>query len=67
MMNSGPLDRKILSILDTKGNVDTLELASEWKIDHQVVVGAVKSLEVLVPVFICCFGYMAMKLSRLFN
>lgn len=47
MMNSGPLDRKILSILDTKGNVDTLELASEWKIDHQVVVGAVKSLEVL--------------------
>ena len=41
MMNSGPLDRKILSILDTKGNVDTLELASEWKIDHQVVVGEV--------------------------
>ena len=46
-MNSEALDRRILSVLDTKGCVDSLELANEWKLDHQAVVGAVKSLQVL--------------------
>jgi hypothetical protein len=47
MSSTESLDRRILSVLDTKGNVDTLELAKEWKLDHQAIVGAVKSLEVL--------------------
>jgi hypothetical protein len=51
-MSSEALDRRILSILDTKGSVDTLELANEWKLDHQAVVGAVKSLQVLDEVSI---------------
>ncbi|XP_028404568.1 phenylalanine--tRNA ligase alpha subunit-like [Dendronephthya gigantea] len=46
-MSSEALDKKILSVLDTKSSVDTLELANEWKLDHQAVVGAVKSLQVL--------------------
>lgn len=47
MMNSELLDKKLLSVLDEKGNLDTLEVASKWKVDHQVLVGVVKSLEVL--------------------
>jgi hypothetical protein len=46
-MSSEALDRRILSVLDTKGSVDTLDLANEWKLDHQTVVGTVKSLQVL--------------------
>ena len=46
-MNFEALDKRILSELDKRGSVDTLELAIDWKLDHQVVVGAVKSLDVL--------------------
>ena len=46
-MNSETLDKRILSLLETKGIADTLELANDWKLDHQAVVGAVKSLQVL--------------------
>lgn len=49
-MSSEPLDRRILYLLDTKESVDSLELAGEWKLDHQVVVGAVKSLQALEDV-----------------
>ena len=46
-MNSEALDKRILLELDKKGSIDTLELAIDWKLDHQAVVGAVKSLDVL--------------------
>ncbi len=42
------LPEKILQRLSSSGDaVDSLSLASEWGLDHQKVVGAVKSLQCL--------------------
>ena len=37
---------KILSIIKEKGEVDTQMLAEEMKLDHQLIVGLIKSLEI---------------------
>ncbi|CAH0674171.1 unnamed protein product [Spodoptera exigua] len=41
------LNERILHYLDKNDKVDTIKLASEFKEDHQKIVGAVKSLEAL--------------------
>lgn len=39
------LQEQVLAYLETKEKVDTLDLASHFKVDHQKIVGAVKSIE----------------------
>lgn len=41
------LGEEILKIVDAKGEVDTLDLSSLLKQDHQKIIGAVKSLQSL--------------------
>lgn len=39
------LQEQILAYLNSHEKVDTLDLASHFKVDHQKIVGAVKSIE----------------------
>lgn len=39
------LHEQVLTYLETNEKVDTLDLASHFKVDHQKIVGAVKSIE----------------------
>lgn len=39
------LTEQILKYLDQHGNVDTLDLAAHFNVDHQKIVGALKSIE----------------------
>lgn len=41
------LQEEVLRIIDAKGEIDTLELATSLNQDHQKVIGAVKSLQAL--------------------
>lgn len=42
---SSDLNEKILEYLDRNGSVDTLDLAEHMQVDHQKIVGTVKSLQ----------------------
>ena len=46
----------VLQAVDESGEVDTLSLAKKLGVDHQVLVGAVKSLQSLGNVSHFCFG-----------
>ncbi|XP_029649855.1 phenylalanine--tRNA ligase alpha subunit [Octopus sinensis] len=41
------LQQSLLSYIEDKDSVDTLHLAQEWNVDHQKIVGVVKSLQAL--------------------
>lgn len=41
------LDQRILTLLEQRGTINTNVLANELGVDHQLVVGAVKSLHSL--------------------
>ncbi|VDP93199.1 unnamed protein product [Echinostoma caproni] len=47
------IQEKILLELDKRGTLSSLELANEWDIDHQLVVGALKSLQSLGDIITC--------------
>lgn len=46
-MGSQSLDRIILESIDLRGSIDSYEFAKELQKDHQVIVGAIKSLHSL--------------------
>ena len=41
------LGEEILKILDERGEIDTLDLASHLQQDHQKIIGTVKSIQAL--------------------
>ena len=41
------LPERILAIIDTKNEIDSLQLSQDFSEDHQKMVGAIKSLESL--------------------
>ena len=46
-MGSQALDRIILESVDLRGSIDSYEFAKELQKDHQVIVGAIKSIHSL--------------------